>query len=1103
VSASAIVITEGTTVGGKAIFGTASTVNVADDKYGTIKINNVEIDLDAKGVTTLSSLAASINEAFGDSKNPVTATVSGNKIALKANVDIVLADDQHKTGAITNIFDGAETIAATKSYKVIASASKSYDIDFSKLEKMVVKSVELSGFTYDTSKKFTINGIEIVGQGANLDATITNINAKASTTGVTAFKDGTKLVLISKSAIIVGAVTGVDGSSVLGGAGTVSENSYGRFSLNGKTIELTTNTKAALVAAINSSNSGVMASLSGDSVTLATMNADMILADDTFSTGLVQSLFGGAKTVASKELTLPPSVLSEGDFKVEAAGYGRFKINDTTIDVKNSDLKALALSINKTMESVVESKRVTVSASDDGKTLYFSSGESFTLADDSLKTGAVEALFGKKFDTAILHKEFFSVNKINVEIGNDLQSTVKSINDTMSKENIDLKAEVIATEKKVFASGFDYSTLSTGSKIKINNIEVTIGSDAKATVASINASMAAAALADTKGKLGVLPEAVEKDGALFLKFKTDISIEGVDGNSAISHVMQSKQESNKSDVVFSKLDGRSKISINGKEITLDGKTAAVNPSSSGRVATGNYDLDLSTLEKKAVKTIDLSTTVFSASDKFKINNIEITAGTNLIVTAKNINDSDANVTAYASGNNLILVSNKADTDMIFADSTSDSAVKYLGGAATVSANSYGSFEINGVVVELTDKTTDSVVIAINTAMKAANKPVVATINDSKLSIVSTGGDLTFASVKHSSTTLNSVFGTAETVTAVSEGAALDAVITAINGAFPAGEVVAEKVDGKLVLKTANDDILVFGDIVDSNVKVASLFDLTETDKAPTKVQFISESGASLSVGNGSYGTNGVSDIFGKVIDVAAEKTGLSINGLNIKVAETVTETVGNIRTALEAAGVDLQVSVKGSNLMFQSSTLTQINFGMDSDISADIKGKNIFGADKTNYASLELNSVNNKPISIELSSSSNAKQHGFLEMNIGASDFDSNDPTFGAASGKSLSGISISTLEGSNSAIDSIDAALSHVSKVRTDLGAVQNRLNYTVNNLSSIITNTAEAKSQIVDTNFAIETSAMTKSQILSQASTAMLAQANKMKQGVLSLLR
>ena len=114
--------------------------------------------------------------------------------------------------------------------------------------------------------------------------------------------------------------------------------------------------------------------------------------------------------------------------------------------------------------------------------------------------------------------------------------------------------------------------------------------------------------------------------------------------------------------------------------------------------------------------------------------------------------------------------------------------------------------------------------------------------------------------------------------------------------------------------------------------------------------------------------------------------------------------------------------------------------------------------------------------------------------------------TTSSSSSSSTTGInqiSIATSSGANSAIDSIDAALNTILSERAKLGALENRLDHTVNNLSNVSTNTSAALSRILDADFAKETTALTKSQILSQAATSMLAQANQSKQSILALLQ
>jgi len=106
-------------------------------------------------------------------------------------------------------------------------------------------------------------------------------------------------------------------------------------------------------------------------------------------------------------------------------------------------------------------------------------------------------------------------------------------------------------------------------------------------------------------------------------------------------------------------------------------------------------------------------------------------------------------------------------------------------------------------------------------------------------------------------------------------------------------------------------------------------------------------------------------------------------------------------------------------------------------------------------------------------------------------------------SGTSVANMSIATQTGADSAIGTIDAALNYVQAERSNLGAIQNRLTYTVDNLTNAMTNAASARSRVLDTDYAKETAELARAQIIQQAATAMLAQANQQPQIVLALLQ
>jgi flagellin len=148
-------------------------------------------------------------------------------------------------------------------------------------------------------------------------------------------------------------------------------------------------------------------------------------------------------------------------------------------------------------------------------------------------------------------------------------------------------------------------------------------------------------------------------------------------------------------------------------------------------------------------------------------------------------------------------------------------------------------------------------------------------------------------------------------------------------------------------------------------------------------------------------------------------------------------------------------------------------------------------------AGLKLVSENGNPISIELSAQDSddelASRLGLLASNkLGEGSF-----------GTSISSISVSTAAGAQKAIGVIDNALETVNDIRSDLGAANNRLDFTISNLTNVTENTQAARARITDADFAAETAALSKAQVLQQASQAMLAQANARPQQVLSLLQ
>lgn len=136
---------------------------------------------------------------------------------------------------------------------------------------------------------------------------------------------------------------------------------------------------------------------------------------------------------------------------------------------------------------------------------------------------------------------------------------------------------------------------------------------------------------------------------------------------------------------------------------------------------------------------------------------------------------------------------------------------------------------------------------------------------------------------------------------------------------------------------------------------------------------------------------------------------------------------------------------------------------------------------------------------------------GTLKLHIGSNDNQTLDVTIddmrvtggSTAEMTALAGVDVSSQDGAEAAISIIDDAITSVSSTRASLGAVQNRLEHTINNLGTSAENLTAAESRIRDVDMAKEIMEFTKTSILNQAATAMLAQANQLPQSVLQLLR
>lgn len=364
-------------------------------------------------------------------------------------------------------------------------------------------------------------------------------------------------------------------------------------------------------------------------------------------------------------------------------------------------------------------------------------------------------------------------------------------------------------------------------------------------------------------------------------------------------------------------------------------------------------------------------------------------------------------------------------------------------------------------------------------------------------------------------------------------------------------------DGKLSITAENVESLAFTDGGSGTNGAGGTLATTTAS-----IALSSDDGSDITIERGTTGTlsdlesfgfresNNAGEIEGEAVDANAFAVGdLKINGVDVGVSETggLTDKVKAINdissetgvTATEFTGVEIDTSTAtgawaAGDFTLNGETITSgadldalvtaINGATDSTgVTATLSGQNLLlegdvsqikfgdaaGASDSGAAltailgggvtvadgagGIKLNSDSGGPISVEHKDAAAETKSGLLDANSAGE----------GAFGSSLSSIDISTAAGAQKAIGTIDNALETINSTRGDLGAVSNRLDFTVNNLSNVAENVSAARSQIQDADFAAESANLSRAQVLQQAGTAMLAQANASSQNVLSLLQ
>ena len=214
--------------------------------------------------------------------------------------------------------------------------------------------------------------------------------------------------------------------------------------------------------------------------------------------------------------------------------------------------------------------------------------------------------------------------------------------------------------------------------------------------------------------------------------------------------------------------------------------------------------------------------------------------------------------------------------------------------------------------------------------------------------------------------------------------------------------------------------------------------------------------------------------------------------VTLKDGKEETDTVANIKTKYEIDGTKKGTAIISKALKEET---------IDAEISGTYTGnldKLAVGADVN--AKLAIGSAGTSALSSDTKAL-------ILNLHVGADSESTNKISIAidsmSAKGIGVNGLDVSTETGATNSIDTIKDAIQKVSSQRSSLGAVQNRLEHTINNLDNVVENTTSAESRIRDTDMAKEMVNYSKNNILAQAGQSMLAQANQSNQGVLSLLQ
>ena len=531
----------------------------------------------------------------------------------------------------------------------------------------------------------------------------------------------------------------------------------------------------------------------------------------------------------------------------------------------------------------------------------------------------------------------------------------------------------------------------------------------------------------------------------------------------------------------------------------------------------------STTDRQAIQDeIDqLTTEIDRVSETTKFNETYLLKGdTDGATSAKNVNAHDAGLAGKLVANGDGTSTFKLDKALADGDNVTIAGKKYTIGSTTASTDGFEKLDTLGAKkVSVGDSVTDANGNKKTLVDKFSNTGTAANIYEAGDKIKIDGKEYTIANTTDLSKTTGAELSSADAQQMVSEALANGKEASFTSKATAKGIYAANAtMDVKIVSALDTNEVsslgiattakvsdlkgtaLAAGDVVSLSGKA-----ITATAEAPANMSTVKDIVKSLQ-------TNDAIQIGGKTITIS-DKTSLAddkytvndalsllndkdtVNFDNVTSAEgKAALTVSGLKASTDYTAVDTKVAASGDNVISAKDAY--------SIMAEELQKASSIGAD----VAAEVKSDNSGNFTIK-QGTVDVKEALSFNLHVGADADSTNKITVDidsmSSAGLGIKGIKADTEQDATYAIDAIADAISQVSSQRSALGAIQNRLEHTINNLDNVVENTTTAESRIRDTDMAEEMVNYSKNNILAQAGQSMLAQANQSNQGVLSLLQ